>query len=213
MDRLQLDKLLTILRPHIPFHIYAITRRNLDKQSASILDVGGGAGESMQAINRDSKFFTVNVDIFPSDLVKSAVIKSHNEYVLADIRQLSFKQKSFDIVLCKDVLEHLEKSEGQRLIEEMERIGRKQCILITPIYSAPEPGFDINPYQDHVSSWGPDELKQLGYKVKRYGAPSIRGHGALYYLPKPIGLVYQALGYPLGCLFPIGGSMIAVKKL
>jgi len=52
---------------------------------------------------------------------------------LCDVRKLPFKQKSFDTVLCMEVIEHLEKEEAIRLIEDMEKIARKKIIITTPV--------------------------------------------------------------------------------
>jgi len=69
----------------------------------------------------------------------------HNEYILADLRKLEFKPKSFDAILCLEVIEHLTKEEGHDLIKKMEKWARKKIIITTPN------GYDCNPFQTHKS--------------------------------------------------------------
>lgn len=82
----------------------------LNKKSRSILDVGCGIGRVMRAINLHNKsFFRVGVDIFLPYIKSCHREKIYDACVLADIRHLPFKKKTFDAVLCIQVIEHLPK--------------------------------------------------------------------------------------------------------
>jgi hypothetical protein len=95
------------------------------------------------------------------------------DYVLADVRKLPFKEGSFETVVALDVIEHLSKTDGQRLIADMGRIGRKKNIIFTPNGYNPKKHLeDDNPYQVHKSGWTVDEFSALGYAV--FGINSIR---------------------------------------
>jgi ubiquinone/menaquinone biosynthesis C-methylase UbiE len=78
---------------------------------------------------------------------------------------LPFKDKQFDLTLCIDVLEHLPKYTGIKLIKEMQRIS-KMIIIITPNWKCPQGEINGNPFQRHISKWSPNELKKLGFKVR-----------------------------------------------
>lgn len=75
--------------------------------------------------------------------------------------------KSVDSVFMLDLIEHLEKPDGHRLLAEAERIGRQQLVVFTPLgfmdqsYGPDEKdawGFDNTGLQQHRSGWLPEEL-------------------------------------------------------
>jgi len=109
---------------------------------------------------------------------------------------LPFKPKSFDIVFCGQLIEHLEKEDGWKLITRMEEIARKQVIITTPVgmYKTVTKHRD-NPYLEHKSAWHPDELKALGYKVRGSGLPNIIGgsQGLISRLPGVVRMLWFIL--------------------
>ena len=60
-----------------------------------------------------------------------------------------FPDKSIDHIIFTDVIEHLEKEEGFQLIQECERIARRQIILFTPLGFLPQ-----KVREDKVDAWG-----------------------------------------------------------
>jgi len=66
----------------------------------------------------------INLDISPQS----------NLDIIADGRNLPFPANTFDDILCTDVIEHLDASDGQQLLHEIERVlapgGR--LLLVTP---------------------------------------------------------------------------------
>ena len=57
-----------------------------------------------------------------------------NEFIAHDIRRIReiIGGKSFDLVLCLDIIEHLERDEGFRLIADAEAIAKKVVVFYTP---------------------------------------------------------------------------------
>lgn len=74
--------------------------------------------------------------------------------------------KSVDAVFLLDVIEHLDKEEGARLLAETERIVRGQIVLFTPLGYMPQPhtgtrdawGLDGGEVQQHRSGWLPEDF-------------------------------------------------------
>jgi cyclopropane fatty-acyl-phospholipid synthase-like methyltransferase len=95
----------------------------------SVLDLGCGSHSSIQCCNIP---FSVGVELFEPYLMESKKKKIHNQYIKADIRKVEFEPKSFDAVVVLDVLEHLSKEDGYKLIEKMERWARQKVIIFTP---------------------------------------------------------------------------------
>jgi len=64
------------------------------------------------------------------DYIKSGKIEFIQGNVTSDLAAI--ESKSFDIVIAMDLIEHLPKSDGYKLLYEMERIARKACMIMTP---------------------------------------------------------------------------------
>jgi len=157
------------LRPYVPLTALNTVWRHLDKSGQSILDVGCGKGEVMKFINRHRKFHAIGVDIFEPYLQECQKLSCYDNIILADVRTLPFESKSFDIVLCMEVLEHLEKDDGEKLLHELDRVARRQILLSTPVSKYEQHTLDGNPDQEHKFIWHADELRQRGYRVKGMG--------------------------------------------
>ena len=205
-------------RPYVPFTVLNTVWRSLDKRTKSILDIGCGEGEPMKFINRHKRFYTVGVDVFEPYIDECKRQGTHNEYVLCDVQNLPFPRKSFDIVLCMELLEHLEREAGQKLLETMEEIACKQVIISTPVGAYKQYAYDENPHQEHRTIWGPDELRKRGYKVKGCGIRNIGGReGLISRLPRimqPLGHIVWVAAGPLVHFLPgLAGDMVCTKRL
>lgn len=155
---------------YIPFTSWYVVWSKLDKGAQSILDIGCADGDMMKFIGNRKKFYTIGIDIHRPYLEKAKRRKSHSENVLCDVRKLPFREKSFDIVLCLETLEHLErKDEGIEVIQVMEEIARRQVIISTPVGLSEQPAYGENPDQEHHLSWRPSELNRLGYHIRGVG--------------------------------------------
>jgi hypothetical protein len=147
--------------------------------------------------------------------------RTHDEYILCDVRFLPFKGNSFDIVLCFDLIEHLEEAAGYELLVALEKIARKQIVLTTDVNTGtnPVPEKRIGKDIDHVYSWRPSEFKRLGYKVRGSSFPQeIMGKRPFYVLPdNPLYLIERILSVvasPFVYFFPSrGGHQTAIKYL
>ena len=78
-----------------------------------------------------------------------------------------FPNQSVDSIFLLDVIEHLEKEEGLRLMTECERLARKQIIIFTPLGFMPQDhdpsGYDAwglqgADWQVHKSGWTPEDF-------------------------------------------------------
>ena len=137
----------------------------LDKEldgCTSVLDLGCGASSWLRVCCIP---YSVGVDTFEQSLKESKGRRLHTEYILGDVRRVEFKPRSFDAVVAFEVIEHLTKEDGRKLVDNMERWCRKKVIISTPSGYVPQNPTD-NPCQRHMSGWDMAELKQLGFKVK-----------------------------------------------
>ena len=142
----------------------------IDKKAESVLDVACGLGLPMRKIKSRMKIkYAVGVDLFKPYLKECQFQKLHNKYICADVRKLPFKEKSFDVVLGLQILEHLPKQDAWKVLKSLEKIARKQVIISMPIGEKFHPIVDGNKLQLHQSAFLPEELENLGFKVIKAG--------------------------------------------
>ena len=213
----KLDLLARKARLWVPFTALNTVWRLIDKEAKTVLDVGCGKGEPMRAINRHKHYFTVGIDIFEPYLRECKRQGIHNQYLLGNIRNLPFRDKSFDVVLCLEVLEHLEREDGGKLLGDMERTARKQVVLTTPAGRYKQEGCEGNPHQEHKYIWSLDEMRALGYKVTGVGWRNLGGKAGLQ-SPLPrllrvlVNIIWVSAG-PIAYFLPgLAGDMVCVKK-
>jgi ubiquinone/menaquinone biosynthesis C-methylase UbiE len=153
----------------------------------SVLDVGCGfnnpAMSWIYAKFGRANILSVGVDMFEPYLEVSIKNKVHDQYYQMDVREglQVFGDKSFDLVIAIDLIEHMTKEEGLALIKEMERIAKKRVLISTPngfvvnrIEDSPavlqmSDGTkvkDFNQLMNHQSGWTVGEFRKLGYTVK-----------------------------------------------
>jgi SAM-dependent methyltransferase len=132
----------------------------------SVLDVGCGANSPIDRLPKRVPY-SVGVDLYEPWIEESRAKGIHDRYLVADIRHLDsyFAPKSMDCVLAADVLEHLDKADGFRLISLMDRIARKSVVIFTPNGYLEQHPTGGNPLQIHRSGWAASEMQALGYEV------------------------------------------------
>lgn len=145
----------------------------IKKSDQTILDVGCGQGLPMELINlRHSNLISTGIDLFKPYIDQCKIKKTHNKYLICDVRKLPFKRKSFDVVMALQIIEHLKKGEARIVLKKLETIAKNLIIISTPIgistYHTEE-----NPLQEHQSFFYPEEFKKLGYRIIRIGGKSL----------------------------------------
>jgi len=87
----------------------------------------------------------------------------YDEVIIGDaIQVLSRKRDAeYDLVLALAILEHLDRKEGFRFLEEIRRVGRN-AIVATP-KEFKEQTVPDNPYETHRSLWGYTDFVRMGF--------------------------------------------------
>lgn len=152
----------------------------IDKNANSIADLACGRGLPMRKIRARMRVkYALGVDLFEPYLQECKQFSLHDKYLRADIRKLPLTEKSFDVVIALQVLEHLHKNEAWKVLEKMEKIARKQIIIAVPCGRTYHPAVDGNRWQLHKSSFEPGEFRRLEYKIIRVGRKEIMGETGL----------------------------------
>lgn len=165
----------------------------------TLLDVGCGEKSPLERVARRMEH-SVGLDAFAPAIEASRALGIHDDYVLGEAQHLSelFKPKSFDCVAATDLIEHLERGEGLKLLDAMESLARRRVVIFTPNgFLAQEP-FGGNEFQRHRSGWSVPEMRARGYRVIGInGWKPLRGERALVRKPRflfePISFLSQPL--------------------
>lgn len=106
--------------------------KNKEKKSLRILDVGCGPGIFTKFLYKRGYRNIQGVD-FSDNMVKRARRESKNkkiDYQVAEITNLPFSDRFFDIVLCFGVFQYLNSKEDQKhALSEIERVLKKDGLL------------------------------------------------------------------------------------
>ncbi len=135
------------------------------QNSRSILDLGCGAKPYLKTAVGASNVRIVGADIFAPYLRRAKAEGSIWEAVQCDVRHLPFRERAFDVVVALDVIEHLSRSDGVRLIEHAEILASQKVIFYTPNGYIPQHPDDDNPFQEHRSGWTKEDFTTVGYSV------------------------------------------------
>ena len=142
-----------------------------------VLSLGCGIGQGELGFKK-----VAGVDIwdysssFPYEFIK---------YDIRKIREL-FLPGSFDLVIGLDIIEHLTREQGLKLIRDSETIARKAVVFYTPIKWGDNKQDEScwaygNPYNDHKSLWQPEDFK--GYEIRNpFPAETSEGFLAIRWL-------------------------------
>lgn len=131
-----------------PYAISFIKQNNIKK----LIDIGTGAGNFPIAVSKEIP----NVDITCTDLSKFNDL----DYKFIDV-DLSKKEdlekletNGYDLLTCLDVLEHLDKSFIDNVLENFARIS-KNAILTIANHSDIQNNIELHTIIEDISYWGP----------------------------------------------------------
>jgi SAM-dependent methyltransferase len=130
----------------------------------SVLDIGCGASPTMRQLGISH---VTGVEGYKPSVEQAKRLKTHDEIVETDVRELDrhFRPKQFDACVALDVIEHLAKPDGLKLMKDMERIAAKKIIFLTPCGFLPQRHAANDDLQEHLSGWEPAEMRSYGYDV------------------------------------------------
>jgi len=211
----------------IQSEIELINQSNLDKSKKNVVRVLEiGPGERNLYTNRyDLGNIPIHLTLLDanSKLIKKPSSININTKIVKGIvpSDLSkFKDKSFDLVVCSHVIEHLSKENGYLLMYELDRLTKFVSLISTPNGFSWQTPIDssgkVDWYNAHFSAWTPRELKQCGYleQFGEVGPKFVFGPGAAakFKISSLTGILLGAT-YPIFQRFPkITYAFSAVKR-
>jgi len=202
-----------------PPELDAVVLRLIDGQT--ILDLACGLGKwgclirtSLSALEKTSmqKEYIIGTDLFLPHLLRAKYLRVYDDTIQHHISYLPFRDKSLDVVLAAEVIEHLTPENGYLLLKEMERVSRKTVIVTTPtprvVFSGETNRIMFSPYDKHITSWRIRDFKKLGFRV--YSVRTVP-----YFATKnfPLKLILTLLNAISFWIPELATQVIAVKKV
>lgn len=191
----------------VPF-TYPWILNNAIGKAKTILDIGCGTGELMEMLGKEKKWQVTGIDIYGPSIKKAKKTKAYKVLYKGDITKLptAVTKQKYDVVFSSQVIEHLPKNKSLVLLKQMEKLAKKRIVIGTtvgfmhflPLQEVHEHQHDDNPYQEHKSSWKPNEFKNLGFITRGQGLFLVYREGYLsHFLPK----IFHPVLYGLSLLF------------
>lgn len=102
-----------------------------DVHPKSVLDAGCGEGFTLEQVNNKKKGTLLEGIDSSSEAIRIG-IKMHPSFklIVGDIYDLPYKNNSFDLVLCTEVLEHL--AYPKKAFKEIHRVSKKYIVISVP---------------------------------------------------------------------------------
>jgi len=148
------------------------------KKGMKILDVGCGAGHYLRSLREhlDKNVNYTGIDATEYYIDKASKAFPGVRFFIDDINDIDFKDNSFDIVICNNVLVHLPPSLDNP-INELLRVSSKYVIIRTPIAKR---NYIIKEVRDHKDKLNKEVIKKLTVLINKKGEPTMWNYLNLY---------------------------------
>lgn len=165
--------------------------------SKSVLDVACGVGVDYHLFYKDNGIKYMGIDVTEKfiDVAKSNGVPC----MMANALKLPFPDKSFDSVICKDLLLHLPPNAWRTVLSEMARVAKKQVVILDDAWQQGT----IYMIREKYAALDPEskQIKELMFFNNIYGM-----HDVLTYASE-LGLTVQVYpGMTVKKVVPEGGS-------
>jgi len=141
----------------------------------SVLDVGCGVAPTLRQLGVPH---CVGIEGYLPAVEEAKRRKTQDEIIHGNAGDLTryFQPKQFDACIAMDVIEHLPKENGLKLMQDMKLIAKRKVVFFTPNGFLPQSHSANDDLEEHLSGWEAKEMARLGYHVfGMLGPKSLRG--------------------------------------
>lgn len=151
-------------------------------EGRTVLDLGCGYGHwghllrtHYHSEDPSRRARITGVDIHDGNVAFCGTTGVYDELVTGDVLDFLAQQQAaaFDTVLGIELIEHLPKEAGGRLLDEMTRVAVRVLIVSTPNWEYLRDGLmsmtGYNEYEHHLSRWTAAEFRRRGFTVRGVG--------------------------------------------
>jgi SAM-dependent methyltransferase len=209
--------------PHSPHWSISTTIEHVVQlQPRSVLDVGCGYGKWGLLIREALDFIAGRhtsdewlvridgVDAFPQASPLLGWV--YDSFQVADIVSVSSSVRDHDLVVLGDVLEHIEKATGERLLADL--LAANRCVLVnTPREWFEQGAIGGNPFERHRSFWTVDDFARWPAEIDiRGGTLTVALRGARGSYPSDAAIRASRLVRRLPGIRNRGSASAALKE-
>lgn len=157
----------------IPF-TYMWMLKKIAGNPKTVIDLGCGDGSIMKIVG-DKSWEITGIDIYTKSIQeakKTGMYKTLVKGNLASVAmQLVKEKKKYDLVFCSQVIEHITRKDGEKILDLSEKLAKQRIFFGTPngFMHQPEIFIKGNPHQHHKSGWEISDFEKRGYKVYGVG--------------------------------------------
>ncbi|MCX5770849.1 MAG: hypothetical protein NTZ09_11335 [Candidatus Hydrogenedentes bacterium] len=96
----------------------------------------------------------------------------YSNILIKDVREAVKHIDDYDLIIAGDVIEHLDKPDGEAMVEALYNKARKALLINIPLGDGwDHPEAHGNPAELHRSRWHPDDLAQYPSEFTRFSLP------------------------------------------
>ena len=209
---------------NIPFSYIGVIRKAIGDDVETILDLGCGEGRLMEVLAVDEAWKVTGVDLYLPSINIANTTAKYTNLIKGDIekvvKNLISERKKFDVVLCSQVIEHLSKEKGERLLGLLDKLATKRIVISTPrgYFEQIEESLGVNKHQEHLSQWWERDFGSRGYIVSGTGLRFLWSYSGLARSNfKLIASFFRLIAFilsPIVYYFPIlSVNLIAIKNI
>lgn len=128
------------------------------EDTLEVLDVGAGSGTYARAFREGEPSYWYALEVHEPYVDRYKLRDVYDVVVIDDARQaLGGAHHHFDLVILGDVVEHVSKADGYRMIEQACRIA-DHVLLNLPIGEYCQGAIDGNEHEAHLATWSVDDV-------------------------------------------------------
>lgn len=147
--------------------ILALIPDNLDGMNIIDCAFGFGLWGLFMRLRKQGTPIIIGVELFVQHIERMKKNKLYDYIIYASVANLPFREKSIDMSLACEVIEHLELEQGNMLLDDLGHVTKERIILSTPLGLLSYKIYhDDNKYNIHISGWHPEDFTSRGYDFK-----------------------------------------------
>lgn len=186
----------------------------------TMLDLGCGDGTLMEFLSKDKKWRITGIDIYKKAIEGARKRNFYYKLIQGDLLKTLRKdpKTKYDVIFFSQVIEHVSRSQGEKILDEIENKAKRRIVVGTPrgFMEQPHEFLDGNPHQVHKSGWSIEDFTARGYKVYGMGFWPIWSHDGFGrnagFLVMILSNIISYLMAPFVYFFPrLGAGIIAIK--
>lgn len=153
-----------------PYVLEAVCNRIIEKNPVSVLDIGIGFGK-FGFLAREytdifhGRYFDWETRIDGIEIFEKYITKLqreiYNNIYIGNVIDILPTLGHYDMIICCDLLEHLNEQDGNALLDLIKRQS-KFALIATPITVFRQDAYCDNEHERHISAWSKETLNKWG---------------------------------------------------